>query len=71
MNLKENSQILQNSKIENSNAKFTHPQTPSAREGAYLSDFAQQGALLEQEIDKLVYSLYDLNESEIKLIEKA
>ena len=25
---------------------------------------------LEQEIDKLVYSLYDLNESEIKLIEK-
>ncbi|TQR54799.1 hypothetical protein DMC01_09925 [Campylobacter troglodytis] len=26
---------------------------------------------LEQEIDKLVYSLYDLNENEIKLIEKA
>ena len=25
---------------------------------------------LEQEIDKLVYSLYDLNESEIQLIEK-
>ncbi|WP_185908852.1 hypothetical protein [Campylobacter troglodytis] len=36
------------------------PQTPSAREGA----------LLEQEIDKLVYSLYNLNESEIELIEK-
>ena len=67
LNLKENSR---NSKIENSNAEFTHPQTPSAREGAYLSDSAQQGALLEQEIDTLVYALYDLNESEIKLIEK-
>ena len=31
---KENSQFLENSRIENLNAEFTHPQTPSAREGA-------------------------------------
>ncbi len=46
LNSKENSQISQDKSVENSNnATNTHPQTPSAREGAYLSDFAQQGAL--------------------------
>ena len=67
-NSKENSQSLKNDNV--AKAKFDPLPSPSAREGAYLSDFAQQGALLEQEIDTLVYALYDLNESEIKLIEK-
>ncbi|WP_185908633.1 hypothetical protein [Campylobacter troglodytis] len=34
MNLSKNSkENSQNSKIENTNAEFTHPQTPSARQG--------------------------------------
>ncbi|TQR59631.1 hypothetical protein DMC01_06880 [Campylobacter troglodytis] len=43
-NSKENSQILQDDNF--ANAKFTHPQTPSAREGALKGEpSAQQGAL--------------------------
>ena len=44
LNSKENSQILENSRIENLNAEFTHPQTPSAREGALNgANYTSQG----------------------------
>ncbi|TQR52295.1 type ISP restriction/modification enzyme, partial [Campylobacter troglodytis] len=61
LNLNENSQGLQNDNF--ANAKFTHPQTPSAREGAYNATL--QGALQgEQEtfnitITQIAYRPFD------------
>ena len=53
---KENSQILENSRIENLNAEFTHPLAPSAREGASRAvPQAREGNLWCRHLQKIIH----------------